>query len=210
MSASITEYLEAIQRGEPGAQERLLSVVYQSLRQIAANRLHREFDAGGLQPTELVHEAWIRLGGNRQIGWENRVHFFAAAAEAMRRTLIDNARQKKSAKRGGAFSKQVALDSDQYLHQDASSLPLADELLDLNDAMTAFETQEPVKSQVVKLKFYAGLTIAEIADLMHCSPATVERHWAYARAWFFDYMNEASKPEWCTGHSVTQPNRIHE
>lgn len=183
MTTSITQYLEAVRRGESGASEELFEVVYSSLRQIAANRLGRE--RATLQPTELVHEAWIRLGGNDASDWENRFHFFAAAAEAMRRTLIDNARQKQAAKRGGPTAKRLVLEEIE-----TNSIPLADELLDLDEALKAFERVDPVKSQVVKLKYFAGMTIAEIAEMMNLSAASVERYWAYSKAWLFRFMSD--------------------
>ena len=183
MPTPITHYLEAVSQGKPGAGEELLNAVYGSLRQIAANRLGRE--AATLNPTELVHEAWIRLGGDETVDWKNRFHFFAAAAEAMRRTLIDNARHKRAAKRGGPSAKRVPLSDHEPTH-----LPLADELLDLDEALTAFEKVDPLKSQVVKLKFFAGMTIAEIAEMTNLSAATVERYWAYSKAWLFEYMTD--------------------
>lgn len=183
VATSITQYLEAVRQGQSGASEELFEVVYSSLRQIAANRLGREKTT--LQPTELVHEAWIRLGGNDATDWENRFHFFAAAAEAMRRTLIDNARRQQSAKRGGPNARRVSLQEIENV-----ALPLADDLLDLDEALKAFEQVDSVKSQVVKLKYFAGMTIAEIAEMMNLSAASVERYWAYAKAWLFSYMSD--------------------
>ena len=178
MTQTITQYLDAVRRGEPGASEALLEKVYDSLRQIAASRLGREYGREVLQPTELVHEAWLRLGANGVAGLENRFHFFSAAAEAMRRTLIDNARRRLSSKRGGPDAKQRGLCA-----ADLVELPLADELLDLNDALAAMEGVFPVHAQVVKLKFFAGMTTAEIAEVTNVSVATTERYWAFARAW---------------------------
>lgn len=183
----ITQYLEAVKHGEPNAQSALLEVVYDSLRQIAANRLGRDGQGNSWQPTELVHEAWIRLGGNEAMDWENRFHFFAAAAEAMRRTLIDNARRKRTRKRGGPEAQRVQLFENALVQ-----LPLADELLDLDDALNAFEQVDKMKSQIVKLKFFAGLTIAEIAEMTNLSTASVERYWAYAKAWLYDRMNDST------------------
>ncbi len=185
MPLSITHYLEAVRKGDPGATQALWEVVYDALKQIAANRLGQELQSSCLQPTELVHEAWLRLGGGHPVAWENRFHFFAAAAEAMRRTLIDNARKKRSSKRGGLQAKQVALTADQLM-----DVPLADELLDLNEALTAFEKQFPIKAQVVKLKFFAGMTTAEIADMIDTSVASVERYWAFAKVWLHQHMRD--------------------
>lgn len=187
MPPSITQYLDAVKRGEPGANEALLCLVYDALRRIAANRLGNERANCTLHPTELVHEAWLRLGGN-EIVWENRLHFFAAAAEAMRRTLIDNARRRRTQKRGGEHAKQVNLTS-----HEPSELPLADELLDLHEALLAFEKAEPLKSQIVKLKFFAGMTIQEISAMTNLSQATVERYWAFAKVWLHHHMNSAPK-----------------
>lgn len=161
-------------------------MVYDSLRQIAANRLGREHGREVFQPTELVHEAWLRLGANEVTGWENRFHFFAAAAEAMRRTLIDNARRRQSSKRGGPEAKQRKLNDG-----DLFALPLEDELLDLNEALLEMEKAYPVHVQVVKLKFFAGMTTAEIAEVTNVSVATTERYWAFARAWLHQRLSES-------------------
>ncbi len=183
MTNSITQYLEAVRRGEPGSSQALLEKVYDSLRKIAAVRLGREYHRGAFQPTELVHEAWLRLGANEAIGWENRLHFFSAAAEAMRRTLIDNARRRQAGKRGGPEAKQRVLNDG-----DLVSLPLADELLDLDEALAELETIYAAHAQVVKLKFFAGLTTAEIASVSNVSVATIERQWAFARTWLHQRM----------------------
>ena len=190
MSIPITEYLEAARLGQPGANQKLLEVVYDSLKQIAASRLGREYGQPVFQPTELVHEAWLRLGGNEVTGWENRYHFFAAAAEAMRRTLIDNARHRQASKRGGPHAKQLVLSDD-----DLVVLPLADDLIDLDDALSAMARAYPTHVQVVKLKFFAGMTTAEIAEVTNLSVATIERYWAFARAWLQQRMTSGSDAE---------------
>lgn len=159
--------------------------VYDSLRQIAAGRLSREYDRETFQPTELVHEAWLRLGANEAVGWENRFHFFSAAAEAMRRTLIDNARRRQSNKRGGPDAKRRILSDN-----DLVSLPLADELLDLDEALADLEKTYAIHAQVVKLKFFAGLTTAEIAEVTNVSVATTERYWAFAKTWLHQRMQQ--------------------
>ena len=191
VTQAITQYLDAVRRGEPGAYEALLEKVYDALRQIAASRLGREYGREVFQPTELVHEAWLRLGVDGVAGLENRFHFFSAAAGAMRRTLIDNARRRLTSKRGGPDAKQRAL-----LDDDLVELPLADELLDLNDALAAMETAFPVHAQVVKLKFFAGMTTAEIAEMTSVSVATTERYWAFARAWLHQRLsnNQSGNP----------------
>ena len=191
VTQTITQYLDAVRRGEPGANEALLEKVYDALRQIAASRLGREYGREVFQPTELVHEAWLRLGVDGVAGLENRFHFFSAAAEAMRRTLIDNARRRLTSKRGGPGAKQRALCDD-----DLVELPLADELLDLNDALSAMEAAFPVHAQVVRLKFFAGMTTAEIAEITSVSVATTERYWAFARAWLHQRLsnNQSGNP----------------
>lgn len=185
MTSSITQYLDAVRRGEPGASEALLEKVYDSLRQIAASRLGREHGREVFQPTELVHEAWLRLGAGEVTGWENRFHFFSAAAEAMRRTLIDNARRRQSLKRGSAAQQRVLSDEDRV------EMPLADELLDLDEALSEMEKTFPVHVQVVKLKFYAGMTTAEIAEVTNVSVATTERYWAFAKSWLHQRMSDS-------------------
>lgn len=185
MNQSITQYLDAVRRGEPGASEALLEKVYDSLRQIAANRLSREYGNRVFQPTELVHEAWLRLGANEITGWENRFHFFSAVAEAMRRTLIDNARRRLTQKRGGPNARQRLLQEDDLVEE-----PLADELLDLNEALREMEKRFPVHVQVVKLKFFAGMTTAEIAEVTNVSVATAERYWAFAKTWLQQKMSD--------------------
>ena len=185
MPNSLTEYLEAVSRGEPGASEALLEFVYDALRKIAAKRLGQDSRAEELLPTELVHEAWLRLGGNEMREWQGRFHFFSMAAEAMRRTLIDNARRRKSGKRGGPEARRKVL-----CDEDLVTMPLADELLDLDAALLALEDEFPAHAQVVKLKFFAGMKMAEIAEVMNVSIATVERYWTFAKAWLQQKMND--------------------
>lgn len=181
----ITQYLQAIREGKQGASDSLLNAVYETLRQIAAARLSRESGQQTLHPTDLVHEAWIRMGGNDAVAWENRSHFFGAAAEAMRRTLVDNARKRKRLKRGGPEAKFFPL-----VDHEPITIPIEDELLDVNEALSQFEIIEPLKAQVVKLKFFGGMTISEIASITELADATVERYWAYARAWMQRYMDQ--------------------
>ncbi len=189
MPTTITHYLDAAQRGEPQANQVLLEIVYDSLRRMAMNRLGREYTRNHLQPTELVHEAWLRLRSGQGVAWENRYHFFSAAAEAMRRTLIDNARRRLSNKRGGPHARQVAWSDRNFSNQHVVAMPLADELLDLNDALTVLEKRYPTPAQVVKLKFFAGMTTAEVAEVTNVSVASVERYWAFARTWLHQYMH---------------------
>jgi len=172
----ITLLLQQVDAGDPQAAERLLPLVYEELRRLAAARMAREADGHTLQPTALVHEAWLRLGGDRQPDWKNRAHFFAAAAEAMRRILIDHARRRLALRRGGGHE-----------HVEYSDLTLAaatedEHVLAVNDALEEFAAREPRKAELVKLRYFAGLTLPEIAPAMGISLATAERWWAYARA----------------------------
>ncbi|TWT31569.1 ECF-type sigma factor [Blastopirellula retiformator] len=178
----ISEYLEAVREGKQGAGDLLYAAVYDALRRVAQTRLsHEQFPT--LHPTELVHEAWIRLGGDIATPWENRRHFFGAFAEAMRRTLVDRARAKLRDKRGGGRGERVSLTG-----VDPEASGLSGSILDLNEALEAFEKVEPMKAQVVKLKFFAGMSIKEIAEVTDLSAATVERYWAYSRAWLYHYI----------------------
>jgi RNA polymerase sigma factor (TIGR02999 family) len=177
-----TLLLQAIQRGDPRAAEQLLPLVYGELRRLAAQRLGREQPGQTLQATALVHEAYLRLvGAEKAQQWDSRGHFFAAAAEAMRRILIDNARRKASVKHGGQL-KRVNLDEAAAVTTPAGS---ADDLLALDEALTKLAAQEPVKAELVKLRFFAGLTVPQAAEVLNISPATAERYWTYARVWLY-------------------------
>ena len=170
---------------DPRVADRLLSVVYDELRTLAAQKMNREAPGQTLQATALVHEAWLRLGGDRQPAWENRAHFFAAAAEAMRRILIDHARHKRSDRHGGR-NERVPLTPE--------SLELAagmddDQLLAVHEALDQLAAHDAVKAELVKLRFFAGLTLEEAARVLNLSAPTAKRHWAYARAWLYRAMN---------------------
>lgn len=182
----ITVVLERIDQGEPGATEELLPLVYNDLRQLAASRLAHEAPGQTLQPTALVHEAWLRLGGDRQPPWSNRRHFFAAAAESMRRILIDNARRKRAVRHGGEYAK-VSADSTGF--DIAGPSGSDDELLLVNEALEALARHDPRKAELVKQKYFAGLSLEEIADSLGISLATAKRDWAYARTWLFNEVN---------------------
>lgn len=178
--------LRQIEDGETQAANRLLPLVYDELRRLAAQKMAHENPGQTLQATALVHEAWLRLGGDRQADWQNRAHFFAAAAEAMRHILIDNARRKKAVRHGGRVER-VNLDPD--------SLELAarmddEQLLDLNEALDRLAAHDVVKAELVKLRFFAGLTMAEAAKVLGLSEPTAKRYWAYARAWLFREMTK--------------------
>jgi RNA polymerase sigma factor (TIGR02999 family) len=179
--SDLTVILQQIESGDSQAASRLLPLVYDELRKLAAQKMAREAPGQTLQATALVHEAWLRLGGDEQPAWQNRAHFFAAAAEAMRRILIDNARRKKAARHGGQ-AERVALDLD--------SLELAaglddEQLLALHEALERLAAHDAVKAELVKLRFFAGLTMEEAAKVLGLSEPTAKRFWAYARAWLY-------------------------
>lgn len=175
----VTRLLSEIDRGDPHAAPQLLPLVYDELRRLAAARLAVEPSGNTLQPTALVHEAYLRLTATRSGGseWDHRGHFFAAAAEAMRRILVDNARKRATEKHGGGMRRQP-LDPDTTPTPDPR-----EDLLALNDALTQFEVEDPVKAALVKLRYFSGLSLAEAAAALGLSERTAGRHWAFARAW---------------------------
>ena len=184
MSAGdITLLLQRIGQGDKIATDQLLAAVYEELRHLAASKMARESAGHTLQPTALVHEAWLRLGGEDQPAWANRAHFFGAAAEAMRRILIENARRKRAIRHGGELEK-VSASATGF---DFAS-PEADdeELLLINDALDALTAHDPRKAELVKQKYFIGLTLEEAADVLGISHRTAKRDWAYARAWLFN------------------------
>jgi RNA polymerase sigma factor (TIGR02999 family) len=189
--SDVTRILEQIDSGDPSAAEQLLPLVYDELRKLAAARMAQESPDHTLQATALVHEAWLRLVNTEQPRrWESRRHFFAAAAEAMRRILIESARRKRRLKRGG---NRERID----LHEPAALAPeMPEVLLDLDAALSRFAALEPDKAEVVRLRYFAGLTLTEIADVLGCSEVTIKRHWRYARAWLHKELNgtEGSVP----------------
>jgi RNA polymerase sigma factor (TIGR02999 family) len=178
--ADVTQILNAIEQGDPRAAEELLPLVYDELRKLAAARLDEEKPGQTLQPTALVHEAYVRLvGGAQPQDWNGRGHFFAAAAEAMRRILVESARRKGRARHGGG---RARLDPD-------AVEPAADEadgrLLAIDEALTLLAAEDPAAAEVVKLRFFAGLTAQQAADALGISLRTANSHWAFARAWLF-------------------------
>jgi RNA polymerase sigma factor (TIGR02999 family) len=186
----VTRILSAVEQGDPQAAEQLLPLVYSELRRLAAQRMTEEKPGQTLQATALVHEAYLRLvGGDVAQHWNSRGHFFAAAAEAMRRILIDSARRKRRVKHGGDRNR-VDLDQDCSV-ADAVS----DELLAVDEALAKLATEEPVKAELVKLRYFAGLTLEQAADVLHLSPATAKRYWTYARAWLYQAVAEQGPPE---------------
>lgn len=182
-AGQITLLLEEIQGGRASA-EQLLPLVYHELRRLAAQRMAAEAVRQTLQPTALVHEAYLRLVGDEADGnWDSRGHFFAAAAEAMRRILVENARRKHRIKHGGNHRRVDLLDADAPLESDDH-----ERLLDLDEAINALTQHSPQKAQLVKLRYFAGLPESEAAELLGISRATAARWWAYSRAWLFDRL----------------------
>lgn len=176
--SNVTRILNQIQRGDRSAASDLLPLVYAELRRLANHKMRKEAAGQTLQPTALVHEAYLRLIGDNSVQWDGKGHFFAAAAEAMRRILVDNARKRKAAKHGGAVAHFVVTDDDATLEADN-----LDDLLDLDDALTKLAAEEPQLAKLVELRFFAGLTIEESAQALGISTRTVTRNWAFARAW---------------------------
>ena len=176
--SDVTQILSQIEQGDPSGAEQLLPLVYEALRKLAAAKLAHEKPGQTLQATALVHEAYVRLAGeNRHDPWRSRRQFFSAAAEAMRRILVENARHKKTQKRGGGLQRQ-----DLELEQIEAHRP-PDEILALHEALDALAEIDPTKAELVKLRYFVGLTIPEAAEILGVSASSVDRHWAYARAW---------------------------
>jgi RNA polymerase sigma factor (TIGR02999 family) len=179
----VTRILSAIEQGVPQATEQLLPLVYQELRALAARKLAQEQPGQTLQATALVHEAYLRLVDPEQFpNWDSRGHFFAAAAEAMRRILVDRARARRRLKRGGAV---------QQVHLDLEQVPVRtpdDQLVELDGALEQLETDDPVVARLVKLRFFAGLGQGEAAEALGLPRRTADRHWAFARAWLYDRL----------------------
>lgn len=174
----VTRILSAIEQGDPAAAKQLLPLVYDELRKLAAAKLAHERPGQTLQATALVHEAYLKLVDvNATQQWNSRGHFFGAAAEAMRRILIENARRKQSHKRGGDWQKRAIEDMDLLI--DTPS----DDLLALDEALTKLEITDKTKAELVKLRFFAGFTSEQAAELLGISPATAKRHWAFAKSW---------------------------
>jgi RNA polymerase sigma factor (TIGR02999 family) len=181
----ITRILSAIKQGDPHAAEQLLPLVYDELRKLAANKMSHEAPGQTLQPTALVHEAYVRLVANGNASeacdkhWDGRGHFFSAAAEAMRRILIENARRKRTLKHGGD---RTRVDIDEW----RIALPEPrEDLLALDEALDKLAAKDPVKAELVKLRYFAGLTINEATKVLGISSTTADRHWKYAKSWLF-------------------------
>lgn len=182
----VTRILNRAEQGDPKAGDELLPLVYDELRKLAAHRLSREAEGHTLQPTALVHEAWLKLVGPGPTTWNNRGHFFAAAAEAMRRILIDRAR-KRGRHRHGHGLHRINLDEvDVAITSDDETLLLVDE------ALTKLAAEAPEKAKLVKLRYFAGLSIEAASRALGIAPATAKRHWAFARAWLFTELKRLS------------------
>lgn len=173
----ITYVLNAAQQGDARAAEELLPLLYSELRQIAASKMAGEAAGHTLQPTALVHEAWLRIAGANQQVWPSRAYFFAAAAEAMRRILVEHARRKNSLKRGGDFEREELSEAALVL----TAPP--DELLAVNEALEKLEAEDHAAAELVKLRYFVGMTMEEAASAMDMAPRTAERLWSFARAW---------------------------
>lgn len=184
----VTKILNRIEQGDPKGSSELMLLVYDELRNLARHKLSHELPGQTLQATALVHEVYLRLVGQRDAStWENRAHFFGAAAEAMRRILIDQARRKNALKHGGG-AKRVELGDDIVLPGHAGVAP--EELISLDEALQEFEAIDPVRARVVKLHYYSGFTLPETAEALGVSLATVKRQWVFARSWLFGKMRD--------------------
>lgn len=175
--SNVTQVLQMAAAGDAKAAEDLLPLIYDELRRLAAHKMAAEKPGQTLQATALVHEAWIKLAGSERQQWRGREHFFSAAAEAMRRILVDNARRKQRVRHGGG---------QQRVDIDSIDLPIAhddEKCLRVHEALEKLQLEAPEKAEIVKMRVFAGLGMAEIAALLDCSEKTVQRHWAFATAW---------------------------
>jgi RNA polymerase sigma factor (TIGR02999 family) len=183
----VTLILDRVHQGDPKAADELLPLVYEELRRLAACRMANEAPGHTLQPTALVHEAWLRLLGSEVDQWNGRGHFFAAAAEAMRRILVEAARRKSRARHGGGVERVSAEEMEI-----PAELP-ADRLLQVNEALDRLAEEAPEAAQVVKLRYFAGLTQPEVARMLGISLRAAERHWTWAKAWLFQWIRQQEK-----------------
>jgi RNA polymerase sigma factor (TIGR02999 family) len=177
--SDVTQMLAAMERGDGEAAEQLLPVVYAELRRLAAHKMAQENPGQTLQPTALVHEAWLKLVGQENRRWEDRHHFFAAAAEAMRRILTDNARRKLRQRRGGGWQRVEPADFAAQTHAD-------DQVLAVDEAVEKLAQLDPQRAEVVKLRYFVGLSFSETAEVLGISEPTAKRYWAFARAWLLE------------------------
>jgi RNA polymerase sigma factor (TIGR02999 family) len=181
----VTGILQAIEQGDPSAAAQLLPLVYDELRQLAAQKLAQEKPGQTLEATALVHEAYLRLVGDQ--AFANRAHFFAAAAEAMRRILVENARRKKRVRHGGELHKQPLEENEPALAAPVDEI----DLLALNEALDHLEAASPRRAQLVKLRYFAGFTLPEVATMLGISQSTAEADWTYAKAWLKRQMEKS-------------------
>lgn len=183
--SDVTQILQSIRAGDDAAAEDLMPLIYEELRQLAASKLAREAPGQTLQATALVHEAWLRVSQGQGQQWDGRAHFFAAAAEAMRRILVDNARRKKALKRGG--------DQDRIEFNELNIVAETqdDELLAIHEALDKLGQEDPIVAELVKLRFFAGLKIDEAALALDISRSTAKRHWNYAKAWLYNAIKDS-------------------
>ncbi len=184
--SDVTRILKAIEQGDAKAADQLLPLVYEELRRLAAQKMSQEPPGQTLQATALVHEAYIRLVGAEAHNWGSRGHFFAAAADAMRRILIDNARRKQRLKHGGDRQRIALDDVDLAIEEPAT------DIIALDEALAKLAEEDPVKADLVKLRYFAGLTIEQAAKILEISRATADRYWSYARAWLFHEINKGA------------------
>jgi RNA polymerase sigma factor (TIGR02999 family) len=176
----VTPQPGAIDQGDPNAARELLPLVYQELRRLAAHKMAGQAAGHTLQPTALVHEAWLRLVGNEEARFSGRAHFFAAAAEAMRHILIDSARRRRASRHGGGQARVDIQDME------IAAQVEDDELLAVHDVLDKLAGEDPPKAELTKLRYFVGLTFEEAAEVLGISVATAKRHWAYARAWLYE------------------------
>lgn len=184
--SDVTRILAAIEEGDERGVDELFPLVYQELRQLAAQRLSKEPPGQTLQATALVHEAYIRLVGAEAQNWKGRTHFFSAAAEAMRRILIENARRKQRIKRGGGRRRVDINDADLAIDEPSTNL------IALDEALAKLDKVDKVKSELVKLRYFAGLTLEQAAELLGISTTTAKRYWAYAKAWLYREISKGN------------------
>jgi RNA polymerase sigma factor (TIGR02999 family) len=185
--SDVTRILSAIQSGDPHAAEQLLPLVYDELRKLAAQRMAQEKPGQTLQATALVHEAYVRLLDAEKVQhWDSRGHFFAAAAEGMRRILVESARRKRTRKHGGGLVRHDLNDVQ------LAAPELGEDLLALDEALEQLAKEDPVKAELVKLRHFAGLTVDEAAHALKISSATADRYWAYARAWLHEEITRGA------------------
>ena len=190
--SDVTQILCAIEQGDPHAAERLLPLIYAELRKLAAQKMASECSGQTLQATALVHEAYVRLVDTEQVQqWQSRGHLFAAAAEAMRRILVEQARHRRTAKAGGEFQRISLSGVEAFLPKPAV------DVLELSDALDRLAARDPRKAELVKLRFFAGLTIQQAADALGIATSTADADWAYAKSWLRVAMTDASTAKEC-------------